>query len=133
MNNQLCHYGVKGMKWGVRRNRTNSLSVDDYRNVKKTVDSSKNLVEQGKRYNDKKVNKKKQKIIKEDLSKMSDDELKAVVNRLNMEERYTQVMSSRDIKTGRVNTERILDNLGTALTLGSSALTIMIAMKELSK
>ena len=71
--------------------------------------------------------------IKDDLSKMSDAELRAIVNRLNMEERYTQVMKSRGVEAGKNRVDKVLEYAGTALTIGSSALSIMIAIKELQK
>ena len=74
-----------------------------------------------------------EKKIRDDLSKMSDQELRDIVNRLNMEERYMQVMKSRDVVTGKSKVDKILDYAGTALTIGGSALSIMVAMKELQK
>ena len=50
-----------------------------------------------------------------------------------MEERYMQVMKSRDVQVGKSKADKILDYAGTALTIGSSALSIMIAIKELQK
>lgn len=69
--------------------------------------------------------------IKTDLANMSDDELRQIVNRLNMEERYTQVMNSRYQQIGKSNTERILDGIGTALSIGTSAVSLAIAIKKL--
>ena len=77
--------------------------------------------------------KRTEKKIKDDLSQMSDKELRDIVNRLNMEERYTQVMKSRGVETGKSRADKILEYAGTALTIGSSALSIMIAIKELQK
>lgn len=66
-----------------------------------------------------------------DLSQMSDNELKQVVNRLNMEERYTQVMMSRHAESGKSFTEKLIDGAGTALVLGTSALALAEQMKKL--
>lgn len=131
MENELKHYGVKGMKWGVRRSR--QLSSSDYKNIKKATDETKRIVDETNRYTNSKKNNEKRKKILTDLDEMSDDELRVIVNRLNMEERYASVMNSREANTGRVETERLLDALGTTLAIGSSALSIMLAMKELRK
>ena len=65
------------------------------------------------------------------LSQMSDNELKNIVNRLNMEERYTQVMMSRHAESGKSFAEKLIDGAGTALVLGTSALALAEQMKKL--
>lgn len=140
---ELYHYGIKGMKWGVRRfqNSDGSLTAEgrkryeseDIRNMQKQVDKGKNVVDGVKRSKAKAAEKRTEKKIKDDLSRMSDQELRDIVNRLNMEERYMQVMKTRDVQIGKSRVDKILDYAGTALTIGSSALSIMIAIKELQK
>lgn len=149
-NDYLVHHGVKGMKWGVRRtdaqlgnssggsgpkstNTRVERTAADYKKMKKNVDTASSVVESGKKARDKVEAKKQQAKTKEELSKMSDKELQQIVNRLNMEERYTQVMNSRATATGKDRVSQILDGAGTALAIGSSVLSIMIAMKELQK
>ena len=60
MNNELYHYGVLGMRWGRRKNRTTITKAS-----------------------------KKQK--KEDVSKMSDAELRQRINRMQMEQQYNNL------------------------------------------
>ena len=140
---ELKHYGIKGMKWGVRRfqNSDGSLTADgkkrysgdNLKDIQKQVNQGKNVVDGVKKTKAKAVEKRTEKKIKDDLSQMSDKELRDIVNRLNMEERYMQVMKSRDVQVGKSKADKILDYAGTALTIGSSALSIMIAIKELQK
>ena len=140
---ELKHYGIKGMKWGVRRfqNTDGSLTADgrkrygseDLKSMQKQVNQGKNVVDGVKKTRAKAAEKQTEKKIRDDLSKMSDQELRDIVNRLNMEERYMQVMKSRDVVTGKSKVDKILDYAGTALTIGGSALSIMVAMKELQK
>ena len=140
---ELKHYGIKGMKWGVRRfqNKDGSLTADgrkrygseDLKSMQKQVNQGKNVVEGVKKTRAKAAEKQTEKKIRDDLSKMSDQELRDIVKRLNMEERYMQVMKSRDVVTGKSKVDKILDYAGTALTIGGSALSIMVAMKELQK
>ena len=140
---ELKHYGVKGMKWGVRRfqNSDGSLTADgkkrysgdNLKDIQKQVNQGKNVVDGVKKTRTKAAEKQHEKKIKSDLSQMSDKELRDIVNRLNMEERYTQVMKSRGVETGKNRADKILEYAGTALTIGSSALSIMIAIKELQK
>lgn len=141
VNNELQHHGVKGQKWGVRRfqNADGSLtnegrrrySNDDFKNAKKKIDKGKEVVDGATKAKKKAVEKQHEQKIKKDLSEMSDQELRDIVNRLNMEERYTQVMKSRGLEQGKSRVDKILDYAGTALTIGSSALSIAIAIKEL--
>lgn len=141
VNNELQHHGVKGQKWGVRRfqNSDGSLtnegrrrySNDDFKNAKKKIDKGKEVVDGATKAKKKAVEKQHEQKIKKDLSEMSDQELRDIVNRLNMEERYTQVMKSRGLEQGKSRVDKILDYAGTALTIGSSALSIAIAIKEL--
>lgn len=138
MNNDLMHYGVRGMKWGVRRSRVHGpqparsrMTADDYRSIKKTIDTSNSVVNETSRIRGE-VKRKKQKNKTYDLSNMSDKELREVVNRMNMEQQYSNLMASQTSR-GKDRVDRILDNVGTALTIGSSALTLAIAIKELRK
>ena len=63
---------------------------------------------------------------------MSDKELQQVVNRMNLEERYTQVMTQRHrLEQGEDKVNKILNVAGSALTGAATALTIAAAMKEL--
>ena len=140
---ELKHYVIKGMKWGVRRfqNSDGSLTADgkkrysgdNLKDIQKQVNQGKNVVDGVKKTKAKAAEKRTEKKIKDDLSQMSDKELRDIVNRLNMEERYTQVMKSRGVETGKSRADKILEYAGTALTIGSSALSIMIAIKELQK
>ena len=143
MEEELKHYGIKGMKWGVRRfqNSDGSLTSEgrkrygsgDLKEAQKKVDKGKAMVDGVKKTRVKAAEKQHEKKIKDDLSKMSDQELRDIVNRLNMEERYTQVMKSRGVEAGKNRVDKVLEYAGTALTIGSSALSIMIAIKELQK
>ena len=72
MENDICHFGIKGMKWGVRRyqNKDGSLTSDGkarYSDDYKRAHSGKSVKE------------------------MSDTELRTVNNRLQMERQYTQM------------------------------------------
>ena len=133
---ELKHYGIKGMKWGVRRFQNSDGSLTAHGKKRYSGDNLKDIqkqVNQGKKTKAKDEEKRTKKKIKDDLSQMSDKELRDIVNRLNMEERYMQVMKSRDVQVGKSKADKILDYAGTALTIGSSALSIMIAIKELQK
>ena len=104
-NNELYHYGVLGMKWGVRR----------YQNP----DGS--LTEAGKRrYADKEV-KKMRKADSKYRRTLSDDEIRRKVERIKLEKQLKE-LTKEDLSPGRKFTENILSSSGgkilTAVTVG---------------
>lgn len=69
-----------------------------------------------------------------DLSKMSDKEMRDRINRELLERQYNNLFveeSTPQISKGRQYVSNILDVTGSALTVGSSALGIALAIKEL--
>ena len=138
----LRHHGIKGQKWGVRRfqNSDGSLtaagrkrySADDYKSALDKVNKADKALKDVKKMRNEAEAKTYEKKIKYDLSKMSDKDLQQAVNRLNMEERYTQVMTQRHrLEQGEDKVNKILNVAGSALTGAATALTIAAAMKEL--
>lgn len=78
----LIHYGVVGMKWGVRR----------------PLGSDGRILKNSKGKPSKKNNglsKKQQKLLDKSLSNMSDQELRTLVNRLQTEKQYKQLTSKQ--------------------------------------
>lgn len=162
MSNELQHHGIKGQKWGVRRyqNKDGSLTAEGRKkygdkdnfekqypeDVKKKMKKTKSGVDKGKEYVEKaqkdaeegrqKTNRKAKQAtedaVRERAYKMTDQELRAAVNRLNMEERYTQVMKEREyVEVGKSRAEKFMDYSLTALNVAGTALGIAIAIKEL--
>ena len=77
------HFGVKGMRWGVRRNRNNTTTRQSLRPKKEQTD----------------------------LSNMSDAELRTRINRIQMERQYRELTSPKGHKVqteGRKYVKRIL-------------------------
>ena len=75
--NELKHYGVLGMKWGIRKAHSNSLEIS--KSGKKSI--------KGNIKNKLNANKNRNKAIK----KLSDEELRRVITRLQMERQYKQL------------------------------------------
>lgn len=107
---ELFHYGVKGMRWGVRRSRA-QLS-------KSKGSSSRGLF---------KFSKKKKKNIKETTEKpakkksvkdMTDEELSSAIKRLEMEKKYSDLASPAGQKStfdGKKFVMNVLEKSGESL------------------
>lgn len=141
MENELIHYGVKGMRWGVRKanrvtagSNSSKLTTKDVNDIKKGVDETKKTVSAISNYRD---NKKKKQAAKEatkniDLKNISDKELRETVNRMNMEQQYVSLVTNQAVMNrGKTKMDRTLEVAGDVLTVTSSALAIAVAVKQL--
>lgn len=153
--NVITHWGIKGMKWGVRRyqNKDGSLTdagkrrlerdraesnnaklpadpkkwdEQDTERVKKLVDASASTV----RTVRSSIGSKKQKP-RMDLSSMSDQEMRNRINRELLERQYNDMFAPEKVSKGKSYALKTLDVAGTVLGIGSSALGIALAIKEL--
>lgn len=100
--NELFHYGIKGMKWGVRRFQQKNGTL--------TPAGKKRYASETK---DKPKTPEKPKTVKE----MSDDELRARVNRLQLEKQALSLsqevskLSPQTVSTGKRFTKSLLDDV----------------------
>ena len=104
----LKHYGVLGMKWGVRR----------YQNKDGTLTSAGK-----KRYDrdEQKIANKAKK--KPSVKEMSDDELRKAINRLQMERQYSQLRPS-NINKGKEYAQKVFKAGTTVAAVTTTTLTI---------
>lgn len=95
MDNTLKHYGVLGMKWGIRRT-PEQLARARGSSAKKTKEASKP--------------KTKVKTKSESISDISDEELQRRVRRLQMEKQYRE-LTPKTVSLGRRITDTVLNKV----------------------
>ena len=117
MGDELQHYGVLRMKWGVRRARKNSGSTGTRKRNSRIEDVN----EDYRRAHSKKS-----------VKDMSDKELREMINRLQMEQNY-QRLSQNNISKGMSYVKKFTDNAMTIATLIAVPVTIYNNADKLAK
>lgn len=122
---ELYHYGILGMKWGIQRNLARAIfgkrrrDNDDYEvpphTVQRSSTSSGSSTSGGARR----------------LEDMTDAELKERIDRLSMEQKYTAMVNSK-LSSGQKRLRSVLDTSGNVLSTGSSIVNTALAMKKAS-
>ena len=100
--------------------------------TKKVVDATSNIVNQAKNLNRESVRTQRTKE-KLDLSEMTDKDLRDRINRTNLEHQYTDLFAKEQttVSKGQDFATKCLEIGGSVLAIGSSALGIALAIKEL--
>lgn len=102
-DSQLQHYGILGMKWGVRRTPAQLARA---RGETPKTDSGSNRTNAGKSTKSSKVSSSS----KKKLSEMSDAELQRQVNRLNLEKRYKE-LTPKEVSKGQKFVNHVLNQM----------------------
>lgn len=108
----LQHYGVLGMKWGHRKTRSNTSSNKKPKSTKNTTTS------------------KPKPKHKPTQRRLSDAELRAVVNRMRLEREYADLTYRA---SSRSKVESVVRTIGTVAALTTSAVKIYENLNKLSK
>ena len=123
VNNELTHYGILGMKWGVRR------SEAELARARKYTEDAQNIVRESKNIN-RSIGDIRSATNKVNLSSMSDSELRERVNRMNLEQQYANLSANAKSK-GQAYVSNTLEVAGSALAITTSALAIALSIKQL--
>lgn len=115
----LQHHGIKGMKWGVRRyqNKDGSLTPAGKKRAAKLKEeytslTGKRMVRSKTSSTSKKTEEKKDETApkKKSVKEMSDAELQATVNRLNLEQRYSQ-LNPKQVSAGKAFADKVFKDV----------------------
>lgn len=99
--NELTHYGVKGMKWGVRKARSSSSGNRRGKTNAQRIYESVSSKKKSSTANSKPARRR--------ISDMSDDELRTAVQRLQLERTYAQ-LTKKEVSKGRKFVTDVLYN-----------------------
>ena len=141
---ELCHWGIIGQRWGIRRyqNADGTLTAEGKQRygtvetmeresqesgaAKSAIDSaSEGLSKASTLFSSSKGSK----AIRKDYSNMSDDELRKKVNRLNLERSYGDLSGdTKYVKTGKEVAHEILQSTAAVLGVVGSAVAIYMSL-----
>lgn len=111
------------------RGDANRWVKEDRERTKRVLDSSKQATDNLKNFS--KVTASQKPKARADLSSMSDKELRERINREFLERQYNDLFTPQKESKGRKYVERTLEIGGSALGVASSAVGLMLAVKEL--
>lgn len=118
----LMHYGVKGMKWGVRKDRYKKAFKPGRKGsaspAEKTTKASGDIIDATKRL----VSRKKRRP-KQDYSRISDGELRRRVQRLQLERSYAS-LTDPGLSRGKQKALDVLDIAGDFMAIAASGAII---------
>lgn len=120
MSNELMHYGVLGMRWGVRRyqNKDGALTTAGKKRLSKDKD---------------KAEKKERKVALKNRRSLSDVDLKKKIERLKIEKEFKN-LAEEDISHGRKYVGEIMSSAGkkalTVAAAGAMAYGVKVAMTK---
>lgn len=107
----------------------NKWVMDDLGTGRKIADEGSTMANKLKKMNDDSIRNRKVKPM--DLSNMSDKEMRDQINRAMLEKQYNDMFNPEKTANGREHVGRVIETVGSVLTIGASALAITMGILEL--
>lgn len=124
MNNEMTHWGIKGMRWGIRRYQNKDGSLTALGMKRRTSDDLSSP---------KTVAKRKKKI-----SELTNEEIQERINRLQLEKKYIELLNERvpkketkEVKKGSGGVRKFLAESGKKILVDTSVDIASQAAKHL--
>lgn len=114
--NMLMHYGILGMKWGVRRTEAQLARARGGKSKSSSEEASEDY---------KKAHSSKS------VKTMSDAELRSRINRIQMEQQYAK-LNPTAVDRGKSAANKIMKSATTVATVTTTALTIYNNLNKIS-
>lgn len=113
--------------------RSHEESASDYRNLSSVAQQGANIARSSKNLAEQSANRARQKASSSiDVSQMTDKELQAAIQRMNLERSYKS-LTTEQVGSGRRYVGDILQTAGEVLAVGASIASIAVAIHELKK
>ena len=98
-SDELCHYGIRGMRWGIRRYQNSDGSLTTAGRKRYSTDKHHSIFTRKKTTSKVKTKPAEEKPKQKSVSEMSDAELNAFLNRKRLEQQYYQLMATPQKKS----------------------------------
>ena len=98
-SDELCHYGIRGMRWGIRRYQNSDGSLTTAGRKRYSTGKHHSIFTRKKTTSKVKTKPAEEKPKQKSVSEMSDAELNAFLNRKRLEQQYYQLMATPQKKS----------------------------------
>ena len=129
-SDELCHYGIRGMRWGIRRYQNSDGSLTTAGRKRYSTGKHHSIFTRKKTTSKVKTKPAEEKPKQKSVSEMSDAELNAFLNRKRLEQQYYQLMATPQKKSAVAKGKEIV---GKALENAAQDTLTQIAKYAMAK
>ena len=129
-SDELCHYGIRGMRWGIRRYQNSDGSLNTVGRKRYSTGKHHSIFTRKKTTSKVKTKPAEEKQKQKSVSEMSDAELNAFLNQKRLEQQYYQLMATPQKKSAVTKGKEIV---GKALENAAQDTLTQIAKYAMAK